>query len=179
VFASANLKQIEVVVDNGRIVADTTSPFASNRLTIVTPADNPAGISRLEDMNRPGILLVLATAGVPVRQYTDEMVAKVGSEFATGFYANVVSEEENVRQVLAKVALGEADAALVYSSDMTPDVAAQVQQIPIPDAQNVVAYYPIAPLADAPHPELAQEFIAFVLSEKGQAILARWGFGNP
>ena len=82
-----------------------------------------------------------------------------------------------MRQVAAKVALGEADAGIVYTSDVTPGIVNQVQQIVIPDEQNVVATYPIAPLADAPNPTLAQSFIDFVLSAEGQAILSKWGFG--
>jgi molybdate transport system substrate-binding protein len=91
----------------------------------------------------------------------------------------MVSEEDNVRQVSAKIALGEADAGIVYTSDVTPDIANQVQQIVIPDEQNVIATYPIAPLADAANPELAQSFIDFILSSEGQSILAQWGFGPP
>jgi molybdate transport system substrate-binding protein len=75
--------------------------------------------------------------------------------------------------------LGEADAGIVYTSDVTPYIATQVQQIAIPDAQNVNAAYPIAPLADAAYPELARSFIDFVLSAEGQTILSKWGFGPP
>lgn len=179
VFASANATQMQNVIDNGRIAAGTEEMFVSNRLTIVVPDDNPAGIAALEDLAQPDVQLILAVEGVPVRQYTDEIVAVMDADFQQQFYGNLVSEEENVRQVSAKVALGEADAGIVYTSDVTPDTAAQVQQITIPEAQNVIATYPIAPLADAPHPELAQRFIEFVLSTEGQAILARWGFGPP
>lgn len=179
VFASANEAQMQAVVDAGRIAISAAIPFVSNRLTIVVPADNPAGITALEDLAKPDIKLVVAVQGVPVRQYTDEIVAQLGEPFAAGFYNNVVSEEENVRQVSAKIALGEADAGIVYTSDVTPDLADQVIQIEIPAAQNVIATYPIALLSDAPHPELAQEFIAFVQSTAGQEILGRWGFGPP
>lgn len=179
VFAPANDKQMQTAVTAKRIAPTAPVTFATNRLTILTPADNPTQISALEDLRRPGIQLVLAAPGVPVRQYTDEIVSALGPEFAAGFYANLVSEEENVRQVAAKIALGEADAGIVYTSDVTPDLANRVQQIAIPEAQNVVAVYPIAPLADAPQPELAQQFVQFVLGETGQAILARWGFASP
>lgn len=179
VFASANSTQMQVAVDAGRITAGSEKLFVSNRLTVIVPADNPAGITALEDLAQPGVQMILAVTGVPVRQYTDEIVATFPADFQESFYANMVSEEENVRQVSAKVALGEADAGIVYTSDVTPDIASQVQQIAIPEAQNVVATYPIAPLADAAAPTLAQSFINFVLSEDGQAILARWGFGAP
>jgi molybdate transport system substrate-binding protein len=170
---------MQAVVDAGRIAAGSEKLFVSNRLTIIVPADNPAGITALEDLAQPGVQMILAVEGVPVRQYTDEIVAGLPADFQTQFYNNLVSEEDNVRQVAAKIALGEADAGTIYTSDVTPDIASQVLQIPIPDAQNVVATYPIAPLVDAPSPTLAQSFINFVLSEEGQAILARWGFGPP
>lgn len=179
VFASANAAQMKNVIENGRIQASTETLFVSNRLTIIVPAENPASITSLEDLAQPNIQLILAVEGVPVRQYTDEIAARMSADFQSGFYGNLVSEEDNVRQVAAKIALGEADAGLVYTSDITPDLADQVQQIAIPDAQNVIATYPIAPIADAAHPELAQSFIDFVLSATGQAILAKWGFGPP
>ena len=179
VFASANAAQMQAVINSGRIRAGTEVLFVSNRLTILVPADNPAGIHSLEDLAKQGVQLVLAVEGVPVREYTDQIVGAMPADFQTRFYANLVSEEDNVRQVSAKVALGEADAGIVYTSDVTPDIGEQVRQIVIPDAQNVVAAYPIAPLADAPHPDAAQSFIDFILSAEGQAILARWGFGPP
>lgn len=179
VFASANPAQMQNVIDNGRIAAGAAALFVSNRLTVVVPADNPADIGALEDLAEPGVQLILAVEGVPVRQYTDEIVATMPADFQQQFYGNLVSEEDNVRQVSAKVALGEADAGIVYTSDVTPGIADRVQQIAIPDEQNVIATYPVAPLADAPNPELARSFIDFVLSAEGQSVLARWGFGPP
>jgi len=179
VFASANPKQMQVAMDAGRVAAGGSRLFVSNRLTVVVPADNPAEIGALEDLAQPGVQLILAVPEVPVRAYTDDIVAAMDPNFQAGFYANLVSEEDNVRQVAAKVALGEADAGIVYTSDVTPDIAGQMQLVPIPDAQNVIASYPIAPITDAQQPELANRFIDFVLSNAGQAILARWGFGPP
>lgn len=176
-FASANAAQMTAVVEAGRIEAGNTAVFATNSLTVIVPADNPANITQLEDLAQPGVALILAVEGVPVRQYTDDIVAALPADFQTNFYANLVSAEDNVRQVAAKIALGEADAGIVYTSDVTPDIVDRVQQIAIPDAQNVIATYPLAPLADAPSPAQAQAFIDFVLSAEGQAILARWGFG--
>ena len=176
VFASANPNQMQNVVEAGRITADDHQPFISNQLTLIVPSDNPAQITDLTDLNQPNIQIILAVPTVPIRQYTDEIVAKLGDDFGMGFYNNVVSEEENVRQIAAKIALGEADAALVYTSDITPDLAQQIQQIPIPTSQNITATYLIAPIGDSPQPELAQQFIAFILSPQGQAIFAKWGF---
>lgn len=179
IFASANAAQMQHVIEDGRILGGTEALFASNRLTIVVPADNPAGIQALDDLAQPGVQLLLAVEGVPVRQYTDEIIATMPADFQERFYVNLVSEEDNVRRVSAKIALGEADAGIVYTSDVTPDIAGKVQQIAIPESQNVVAAYPIAPIADAPDPELARSFIDFVLSAEGQRILSKWGFGPP
>lgn len=179
IFASANSAQMESVVINGRISPTAQTTFATNRLTIIVPADNPANITSFETLAQPNVQLILAVEGVPVRQYTDQIAATMPADFQTQFYANVVSEESNVRQVSAKIALGEASAGIVYTSDVTPDIALQVHQIPIPTAQNVIASYPIAPLLDASNPEGAQQFIDFVLSATGQAILSEWGFGAP
>jgi molybdate transport system substrate-binding protein len=171
--------QMQAVIGAGRVEAGTEALFVSNRLTVIVPVDNPANIGSLEDLAQPGVQLILAVEGVPVRLYADEIVAAMTADFQERFYSNLVSEEDNVRQVSAKVALGEADAGIVYTSDVTPDIAGQVQQIVIPDEQNVIAAYPIAPLADAVYPELAQSFIDFVLSAEGQSILSKWGFGPP
>jgi molybdate transport system substrate-binding protein len=182
VFASANEIQMQKIVDAGRIQG-RPRVFATNRLVIIVPADNPARIASPEDLARPGVKLLLAVSGVPIREYADRMFQALaadpayGATYAGAVYANLVSEEENVRQVAAKVALGEADAGVVYTSDVTPDLAGRVMQIPVPDPYNVLATYPIALVSGTPQPALAQSFVDFVLGEEGQAILARWGLG--
>lgn len=179
VFASANELQLLALHEAGRTEPASTFLFATNRLTIIVPAGNPAGIASLEDLAEPGIALLLAGPGVPVRTYTDEVVARMPEPFRGAFYRNLVSEEDNVRQVVAKIALGEADAGIVYSSDVTPDVAGKLQRIELPPELQVTAVYPIAALNDAPHPDPARMFIDFVLGPEGQAILESWGFGPP
>ncbi|MCA0456446.1 MAG: molybdate ABC transporter substrate-binding protein [Chloroflexi bacterium] len=181
IFASANARQMTVASDAGRI-GGKPQTFAKNRLILVVPADNPANIQSLHDLANEGVKLVVAAPGVPVRDYTDAMIEKLladpnfGEDYKTAFYANVVSEEDNVRQVSAKVALGEADAGLVYKSDVTPDIADQVIAFPIPDAINTLATYPIAATDNTATPELAAEFIGYILSDEGQDILTKWGF---
>lgn len=176
VYASANATQMQNVVDAGRI----TGPpyiFTTNRLTICVPADNPAGLESPFDLAAPGIGLVLAAPEVPVRNYSDQVIAALGDQqFQDTVYANLVSEEANVRQVVTKVALGEADAGMVYVSDITQDVSDNLVTIPIPEEVNVIAQYPIATL-DNGDAELGQAFIDFVISDKGQAILHTRGFG--
>jgi molybdate transport system substrate-binding protein len=177
VFASANAKQMQVAADAGRISGKATI-FLTNRLAIIVPADNPAGIATYADLAIPGVKLVLGAPDVPIRDYSDQSIALMGdAAFQAAVYANLVSEEPNVRQVATKVSLGEADAGIVYTSDVTPDIAASVLMIEIPDEMNMLATYPIAVVEGAPQPELALAFVDFVLGPDGQAILASWGFG--
>lgn len=177
VFASANAKQMDVASQAGRITGEPVI-FVTNRLAIIVPADNPAGIESFADLANPGVKLVLAAPGVPIRDYSDQSIALMGdADFQAAVYANLVSEEPNVRQVATKISLGEADAGIVYTSDVTPDIADLVLQVAIPDAQNVLAIYPIAVVESAPAGSLAQQFVDFVISAEGQAILQKWGFG--
>lgn len=182
VFASANTRQMQVVRETGRVTA-TPRRFVTNRLVVIVPDNNPARIETLADLARPGILLVLAAPGVPVRDYTDEMLVKMsasdeyGADFGAAVMANLVSEEDNVRQVAAKIALGEADAGVVYASDVTPDLAATVLVFDVPDAFNTVAAYPIAAVSESANPATAQAFVDFLFTEPVQCgILKRWNF---
>ncbi len=181
VFASANNAQMTVAIEGGRI-AGMPRTFAKNRLVLIVPASNPPNIQSLRDLATPGISLILAAPEVPVRVYTDTMLERMandpayGAAYRSAVLANLVSEEPNVRQVSAKVALGEADAGVVYMSDVTPDIMDDVSALPIPDAFNTIATYPIALINDARQPELAQRFVDFVLSDAGQGILVEWGF---
>lgn len=181
VFASANDAQMTVAANGGRI-ADPIQTFARNQLVLAVPADNPAGIEAPNDLANPNIRLLLAAPGVPARTYTDTMLARMaddidyGAGFRDAVVGNIASEEPNVRQVTAKIALGEADAGIIYQSDVTPDIADAVQSITIPEAFNTVALYPIGVTDDTRHPELARQFVDFVLSDEGQDILVAWGF---
>lgn len=181
VFASADTRQMDVARDAGRI-AGPIRTFVKNRLVVIVPSDNPARIQSLHDLANPGVLLVVAAPHVPVREYADAMLERLaaaplyGEEYRQAVMANIVSEEGDVRQVAAKVSLGEADAGIVYLTDVTPDMASNVRIIPIPDTYNTIATYPIALTNDTPHPELAQAFVDYVLSDAGQETLVRWGF---
>lgn len=182
VFASANQSQMDVAVESTRITADTAQKFVTNRLVVVFPVDNAAGLTTLQDLGKPGLRVVLAAEDVPVGGYSLEFLDKAAQDaaFSTTFkdevLANVASYEENVKAVLSKVVLDEADAGIVYTSDISGENASKVGQIEIPDALNVIAKYPIAPLADSTNPDVAAAFIAFVLSPEGQQILANYGF---
>jgi molybdate transport system substrate-binding protein len=181
VFASANPRQMQNAIDGGRIAGEPQD-FAANNLVLITPADNPAGIASLDDLANDGVLLVLAAPDVPVRVYTDTLLEQLaadpayGAVYRTAVLANLASEEVDVRAVVTKVSLGEADAGIVYSSDITPDVAASLRTFPIPEAVNPRATYPIAVVAGSPQPDLAAAFVSAVLADSGQATLAKWGF---
>ncbi len=178
VFASASGKEMETLVADNFVTTDIPQIFLTNQLVVILPADNPAAIEKLEDLATPGIKLVLAAEEVPVGKYARQALDLMNGSFGTGFkdkvLANVVSNEDNVKQVVAKVQLGEADAGIVYISDSI--AAPGLKSIEIPADLNVIAKYPIAPLAKSENADLATQFIAYVLSAEGQAVLAKWGF---
>jgi molybdate transport system substrate-binding protein len=181
VFASADEPNMQGAQQEGTIAGEPRL-FVRNQLVAIVPAANPAQVMRLHDLAKPGVKLVLTNKEVPVGNYSRQALTKMsqdaafGSEFATRVLANLVSEETNVKQVVAKVQLGEADAGIVYSSDVTPAVRGAVQVLAIPESFNVIAQYPIAVVRDAPNATGARAFIDYVLSPAGQAILTKHGF---
>lgn len=180
VFASANTKEMDALIAGNFIAQGAPRLFLTNKLIVILPADNPAEIDSLEDLAKSGIKLVLAAEEVPVGNYSRQAVelmnATFGADFKDQVLANVVSNEDNVKQVVAKVQLGEADAGIVYTSDAI--AAPELQTIEIPVEVNVIAKYPIAALNETTHTEISEAFITYVLSDEGQAILAKWGFGS-
>ncbi|HLE29379.1 MAG TPA: molybdate ABC transporter substrate-binding protein [Anaerolineales bacterium] len=180
VFASANEEEIQAAVASGLINGEDVQIFATNRLIVILPQDNPARVERLEDLARPGLKLVLAAEEVPVGKYSRDMLDKLENQFGVRFkasvLANVVSSEDNVKQVVVKVQLGEADAGIVYTSDAV--AAPELKTISIPAEYNVTAAYPIAVLAASPHSALAKAFVEYVLSAEGQGMMGKWGFGK-
>jgi len=180
VFASANTKEMNAAIQSELVVSGTQKTFVRNRLAVIVPKDNPGDIQELKDLAKPGLKIVLAAPNVPVGGYAltalEKMNADFGATFSQTVLSNVVSHEDNVKQVVAKIQLGEGDAGIVYSSDVTPNAAAKVTKIDIPDKYNVLATYPIAVLKAAPQANLAAKFMDYVLSAAGQTILAKWGF---
>lgn len=180
VFASANTKEMLAAIQAGLVVSGTPQTFARNRLIVIIPRDNPGGLKELQDLARPGLKIVLAAPSVPVGGYVLSALAKMNADFGATFsptvLSNVVSYEDNVRQVVAKIQLGEGDAGIVYTSDVTPATAGKVAQLNIPDQYNVLATYPIAAVKSTPRAELAAKFVDYVLAADGQALLKKWGF---
>jgi molybdate transport system substrate-binding protein len=172
VFASASPTWMDSVQDDGPGVLDRAD-FARNRLTIIVPTDNPAGIEDISDLAEDNLQLVIAAEGVPAGDYAREIFKNAGISKAA--LANVVSNAEDVRAVVTSVASGEADAGIVYVTDVTEDVAGQVTQIEIPDDINVIATYPIAVVNDTQETDLAASFVDYVLGP-GQQTLAEYGF---
>lgn len=181
VFASANEKEMDTLMKAG-LIEGTPSIFAKNRLVVITPKGNPGKIEKLQDLGREGLKIVAAGPDVPVGGYMLQMLDKMSADPAYGagfkekFMKNVISQETNVKQVVAKVQLGEGDAGVVYGTDVTVKVAPEVQMIEIPDAFNVIAQYPIAPTKEAKEKEMAQAFVQYLLSDEGQQVMKKYNF---
>ncbi len=182
VFASANKTQMNMAIEVGRVVSGTERTFVRNRLVVIYPTDNPAGITQLQDLAKPGVKVILAAKEVPVGQYSLDFLNKAITDTAFSptymddVLQNVVSYEENVRAVLTKIALGEGDVGIVYTSDITGDGADRVGRLDIPDNLNTIGSYPIAVVSDSAYPVQAKAFMDYVLSPAAQEVLVKYGF---
>jgi molybdate transport system substrate-binding protein len=176
VFASADTKHMEALRTASRVQAPVL--FAHNEPVVVVAKESASKVKSLADL--PGLeRIVLGAAEVPIGRYSLQILerasASLGADFRARVEAKVVSRELNVRQVLSKVSLGEAQAGIVYRSDALSAKDAVVT-LTIPPEQNVMADYPIAVVADAAHPLLARAWLALVSSEEGQRALTAAGF---
>jgi molybdate transport system substrate-binding protein len=181
VLATADLRWMRTATESD-LIEGTPVLFTANRLVIVAPADNPAGISTIDDLAGDDVTLILAGMDVPAGAYTQAALCDYAATqdnrggFIEGINANLASEEQDVRSVLAKVQLGEADAGVVYASDAaTAQFSGDLTVIELPADVPANAVYPIAPIAGG-NTELADAFIAYVMSDGGQQILADYGF---
>jgi molybdate transport system substrate-binding protein len=179
VFVSADGAQMGLAKRSG-VVQGEAPVFVKNKLVVIVPKANPGQVAEFRDLAKPGLKLDLANPKVPVGNYSRQAISKAGAEYGGDFaervLGNVVSEEENVKQVVTKVQLGEADAGIVYVSDVTPKVSRDVLTVPIPDAYNQTASYPIAFTKEVDNRAAAAAFIAFVTSADGQAVLKAHNF---
>lgn len=174
VFASASSTWMDAVAADPGV--QDRGDFARNRLTIIVPKDNPAGIASVQDLAKPGVMLVLAARGVPAGDYGRQMLEAAG--IAKQALRNVVSNAVDVKGVVQAVTSGDADAGIVYVTDVTPDIEDQVTVVDIPGDVNVVATYPIAVVDGARDAGLGKEFVAFV-EGPGQRALRAAGFLSP
>jgi molybdate transport system substrate-binding protein len=178
VFLSADTKNPAALVTAGeaKLVVD-------NRLTIIVPTANPAGINVAGDLARPGVKIVAAADAVPITKYADELVAKLAalpgspSGFAASYAANVVSREDDVKAVVAKIELGEGDAAIVYATDAIASDA--VTTIVIPPEAEVIAQYAGAVVGRSAHLEDARAFLDWLNGTEAQEIFGSFGFRSP
>ena len=181
VFASADFDQMNRLIEAGRVQRDRVQRFAGNALVVVVPRDNEAAVRDLGGLAQPGLKLVLGHSESPIGSYSDMLIAKTqasglfGERFEEGLERNIASREPDVRAVLAKVSLGEADAGIVYRTDITADVRPRVQAIEVPVRVSPEIGYWIAPLEDSSKADAAAAFVDFVLSPLGQEILDQRG----
>jgi molybdate transport system substrate-binding protein len=175
VFASASATWMDDLA-SATGVSDRTD-FAKNKLVIITPLDDPAGIGSIQDLARQGVQLILAAEGVPAGDYARQALENAG--IAKAAKGNVVSNEQDDASVVAKIASGEADVGIVYASDVTEAVAPTVRAVTIPDDVNVIATYPIAVVDGSTSTNLARAFVRYVSGSEGQATLRSFGFLPP
>lgn len=181
VFASADAETMDRVISNGQVLTGSQQVFAHNQLVVVLPKGSKGEIENIVGLTRPGLRLVIAGEDVPAGKYTRQFLQKasrdpaLGADFANRVLANVISYETAVRGVYNKVIIGEADAGVVYQSDVSGDED-RVDILEIPSDLNILAEYYIAPVSTAPQKNLAEAFIQFVLSDEGQQIITSYGF---
>jgi molybdate transport system substrate-binding protein len=168
VFASADIPNMDKVKD----LVGTPQNFASNLLAIVVEKGNPKGVKTLDDLASPDLKVVLAAEEVPAGKYAKQILDKAGVS------VQPVSQEDNVKAVVTKVSLGEADAGIVYVTDVTAG-GDKVEGVDIPDDQNVTATYPIATVKASKDQQGAEAFMDLVLSDEGQQVLRKYGFLPP
>ena len=173
VFASASGAAMDTVATDPGVSGRAI--FATNQLVIITPPDNPAGVVSVDSLTAPTVALVVGAEGVPVGDYAREMLGNAGIEHAV--LTNVVSNEPDDASVVARIAGGEADAGIVYTSDLAA-AGSSVASIAIPRRINVTATYAAAVVAGGTNPDFAQAFVTF-LNGPGRATLTAYGFGTP
>jgi molybdate transport system substrate-binding protein len=175
VFVSANTDHMKAVQKEGLV--KSYQPFVDNKMALIVPKHNPGDIHRFKDLATKDYKLILGVKNVPVGSYARKMLANAektyGPDFKKKVMSHAVSFETDTKQVANKVAMGEADAGIVYVTDITPDIAKKVEQVKIPDRLNLTTTDTIAVVKNAPHLKLAKRWVEFVLSDSGQKMLAK------
>jgi molybdate transport system substrate-binding protein len=173
VYAAASTKYPDELYATGLV--DKPQVFATNKLVLIVPKDDPAGIQAVDDLRQKDVKLVIGAKGVPIGDYTRTVLENMN---ASDVLNRVVSEEDDVKGVVGKVALGEADAGFVYVTDVKP-VADEVTAIELPASAQAVVEYEIAVVKDAPHHDAAHAFVEQVLGNDGRSALSEAGFSLP
>jgi molybdate transport system substrate-binding protein len=185
VFASAASSNMNALKNAGLMNNSTVVNFAKNKLALIVPANNPASITGLADLNKTGLKLVVCGSTVPCGKYAIQMLQTLrnttgyGSAYYDTVVANEKSQEPSATSAVTKVATGEADVAVVYASDVQEKYQSSVKTITIPDSMNVIATYPLGVTVSSKNPALAKAFVDYVVSADGQAIMASSHFLPP
>jgi molybdate transport system substrate-binding protein len=174
VYAAASPKYTQLLYRDGLVLKPVV--FATNKLIILVPKSNPANINTVYDLRREGIKLVIGDRTVPIGTYTRQILDTLG--ITADVTKNVVSQETDVKSIVAKVALGEADAGLVYRTDAKP-VASRTKSIALPDWAQPAIRYELAVVKTSSHLVAARAFVKQVVSKQGRLLLAKAGFGLP
>ncbi len=174
VFAAASPKQPELLFRNGLVRKPVV--FATNKLIVLVPRANPANIRTVYDLRREGLKIVIGDGSVPIGTYTRQILDALG--ITAEVTRNVVSQETDVKGIVTKVALGEADAGFVYLTDAKP-VASRTRSIALPAWAQPAIRYEIAVVKASPRPEAAKAFVKKLLSKRGRLLLKQAGFGLP
>jgi molybdate transport system substrate-binding protein len=182
VFLSADTTNPAKLVARGLAAGDPIR-FAGNELIVIVPTSNPARITTPADLAKPGLKIIAAGDGVPITAYAMKLVANLArqpgypSDFLAAYTSNIASKEDNVKAVVAKVVLGEGDAAIVYVTDAKAPT--KVTTLPVPAEANVPATYAGVVVKDSANPDAARAFLDWLVGPEGQAILTGFGFFPP
>lgn len=175
VFASADLRHIESLYQQGLVEKDYILSY--NKLVLILPKKNPAGINKITDLSDRDLRFIIGVDDVPIGIYTNQLLDKgnqlYGSDFKDKVRSNIVSLEGNTKQIVGKIVLGEGDAGFVYVTDIIPNVQDKTIEIEIPKEMNILATNTMAMVKESRNAKLAQQWIDFVLSDKGQDIIAK------
>jgi molybdate transport system substrate-binding protein len=182
VFLSADTTNPKKLVDKA-LAAGAAVAFAGNKLTIIVPTANPAGIKTAADLAKTGVKVIAAGDAVPITEYATQLVANLADEagypadFGAKYTANVASKEDNVKAIVAKVELGEGDAGIVYVTDAK--ASTKVTTVDVPDTANVSATYAGVVVKASRNAAAGQAFMTWFAGPDGQAILGTFGFLPP
>jgi molybdate transport system substrate-binding protein len=179
VFLSADAANPQKLVAGGFASGEPVA-FAGNKLTIIVPKGNPAGIASPKDLAKPGLKIIAAGDAVPVTKYATLLVKNLAAEagypanFESAYTANIASKEDNVKAVVSKIELGEGDAGIVYLTDAA--ASDKVDTVDVPDEANVPATYAGVVVKASRNKDAAKAFLVWLAGPAGQAILAKFGF---